>query len=40
MYKVKGWGPGGGDRYFSYYEDALHFCILLGINPKKIICTH
>jgi hypothetical protein len=37
MYKIKGWGPGGSDRYFCFYHEALEFCELIGINPKRII---
>jgi hypothetical protein len=40
MYKIKGFGAGGGDRYFCYYADALDFCQMVGISPKRIIPVH
>jgi hypothetical protein len=40
MYKLSGYGPRGGDRYFSNYAEALAFCALLGISPKRIACVY
>jgi hypothetical protein len=40
MYRLKGWGSGGGDKYFTYYLEALSFCEMMGISPKQIVMVH
>jgi hypothetical protein len=37
MYKIKGYGMGGGDKYFTRYFEAALFCEMMGISAKKII---